>query len=113
MKQVIGPNGSATETDDNGEKMTMVCGTVGLSVGNTFFQHKKMHKTTWTFPDGKATNEIDYFCISSRWRSSLMDVHAYRGADVGSGHNLVLAKLRLCLKNMESEKPLSHLRYIN
>ena len=36
--------------------------------------------------------------VSSRWRSSLHDVRTYRGADVGSDHNLVVARIRLRLK---------------
>ena len=37
-------------------------------------------------------------CINNRWRSSLQDVRAYRGADVGSDHNLVIGKIHLKLK---------------
>ena len=43
-------------------------------------------------------NEIDYMCIYNRWRSSLQDGWAYRGADVGSDHNLVIGKIHLKLK---------------
>ena len=32
------------------------------------------------------------------WRSSLQDIRAYRGADVGSDHNLVIGKIHLKLK---------------
>ena len=37
-------------------------------------------------------------CINNRWRSSLQDVRAYRGADVGSDHNLVIGKIHLTPK---------------
>ena len=36
--------------------------------------------------------------MNNRWRSSLPDARAYRGADVGSDHNLVIGKIHLNLK---------------
>ena len=41
---------------------------------------------------------LTIICINNRWRSSLHDVRAYRGADVGSDHNLVIGKIHLKLK---------------
>ena len=35
--------------------------------------------------------------INSKWRGSLQDVRTYRGADIGSDHDLVIAKIRLKL----------------
>ena len=53
---------------------------------------------------GNTSNEIDDICINNRWHSSLQDVRAYRGADVGSDHNLVIGKIYLKLnKATESE----------
>jgi len=95
---MIGPHGSAISTNDNGERFALSCCTNGLSIGNMFFRHKRIHKVTWTSPDGGTSNEIDYICISSLWRSSLHDVRTYRGADVGSDHNLVIARIWLRLK---------------
>ena len=48
------------------------------------------------------TNEIDYICISSRWRLSLHDVQTFRGADVGSDNNLVIARIDLRLKKTKT-----------
>ena len=72
-----------------------------ISISNTFFKHKLIHKTTWTSPDGNTKNEIDYICISTRRRSSLLDVRSYRGADVGSDHNMVIGKFCLKLKKVK------------
>ena len=99
-----GPHGSADLTNDNVKRFTLLCNSNGISIGNTFFKHKRIHKTTWTSPDGSTLNEIDYVCISSRWRSSLHDVRTFRGADVASDHNLVVAKIRLRLKKMSAKK---------
>ena len=96
----VGPHGSADDINDNGERLLSL-GRVssGLSIGNTFFKHKRTHKKTCSSPDGNTSNEIDfiYICINNR-RSSLPDVRAYRGADVASDHNLVIGKIHMKLK---------------
>lgn len=46
-------------------------------------------------------NEIDFVCINNRWRTSLLDTRAYRGADVGFNHYLVGARVRLKLKQQK------------
>ena len=48
-----------------------------------------------TWPDGKTRNQIDHVLISRRFHNSLLDVRTFRGADVYSDHNLVVAKLRM------------------
>ena len=55
----IGPHGSADDINDNGERLLSLCSTSGLSIGNTFFKHKRIHKKTWTSPDGNTSNEFD------------------------------------------------------
>ena len=100
LEQVIGPFGSAQATNDNGERLQMLCNMNGLCIGNTYFKHKQIHKKTWISPDGVTENEIDYICISKRWRSSLEDVKVCRGADVGSDHHLVRGKIQLKLKKI-------------
>ncbi|KAJ8384508.1 hypothetical protein AAFF_G00204230 [Aldrovandia affinis] len=80
----------------------MLASTNGLSIGNTFFKHKQIHKMTWVSPDGNTRNELDYICTSTRWRSSLVDVRSHRGADVGSDHYLVVGKIRLKLKKLRN-----------
>ena len=101
IETVVGPYGSANATNDNGERMIMLCNINGLCIGNTYFSHKKIHKKTWRSPGGQVENEIDYICISKRWRSSLNDVRVCRGADVGSDHHLVRGTVHLKLKKIE------------
>ena len=62
------------------------CAVNGLTIGNTFFQHKLVHKKTWRSPDGMALDEIEYICISTRGKSSLQDVRVRRGGDMGIDH---------------------------
>ncbi|XP_061769322.1 craniofacial development protein 2-like isoform X3 [Nerophis ophidion] len=101
LNATVGPHGSANSTNDNGERLLLLSSTNGLSIGNTFFKHKQIHKMTWVSPGGGTRNELDYICINTRWRSSLLDVCAHRGADVGSEHFLVVGKIRRKLKKVQ------------
>ena len=92
---------SANITNDNGERFTLFCSLNYISINNAFFKHKGIHKTTWLSTDHHTKNEIDYISISSRWRSSLQDIRVYRGADCGSDHFLLIAKMRLKFKRLK------------
>ena len=45
----------------------------------------------------KCSHQIDPLCISRKFRLSLEDVKVVRGAAVGSGQHILLAKLKLKL----------------
>jgi hypothetical protein len=68
-----------------------------LVIGGSMFPHKNIHEATWVAPNQRTFNQIDHVAISKKWRSSLLDVRSYRGADVASDHHLVVAQLRLKL----------------
>ena len=82
------------EMNENGELFADFCGTNELVIGGTLFPHKKIHKVTWTSPDLHTKNQIDHIAISRRWRRTLEDTRAKNGADVGSDHSLLVAKLK-------------------
>jgi hypothetical protein len=63
-----------------------------LFVRSTMFPHRNIHKYTWTSPDGKTHNQIDYTSIERRWHSSTLDVRSFRGADCDNDCYLVAAK---------------------
>ena len=54
---------------------------------------------TWVSPDNTTENQIDHICVSSKFRRSLLDVRAKRGADVPSDHHLLMGRCHLKLKN--------------
>ena len=91
-------------TNDNGERLKIFCNLNDISIGNTFLKHKCIHKLTWLSPDHLTQNEIDYMSISSRWQSLLQDVHIFRGADCGSDHFLVVAKVKIKFKSLKCAK---------
>ena len=94
---VMGKHGVGVQ-NENGEPLAEFCTFNDLVIGGTVFQHKQIHKTTWTSPDGRTENQIDHITIGRKWRRSLLDVRVKRGADAGSDHHLVVADLKVKLK---------------
>jgi endonuclease/exonuclease/phosphatase family metal-dependent hydrolase len=96
-ERTMGRHGVGVMTD-NGERLVNLCEENDLVIGGTLFAHKDIHKLTWTSPDGKTQNQIDHIIINGRWRHSLQDVRVMRNADIGSDHNLLVAKVTLKLR---------------
>ena len=94
---IMGKHGVGVQ-NENGELLTEFCTFNDLVIGGTVFQHKQIHKTTWTSPDGRTVNQIDHVTIGRKWRRSLLDVRVKRGADAASDHHLVVADLKFKLK---------------
>ena len=66
------------------------------------FSHTRTSvKATWVSADHTTENQIDHICISQSFRHSLLDVRVRRGADAGSDHHLVTARIQLKLKCMK------------
>ena len=95
-KTVMGQHGVGV-LNDNGRRLVEFSAENDMIIGGTLFPHKTIHKTTWTSPDGITHNQIDHVMINGKWRKSLLDVRVYRGADIGSDHELVIAKVQLKL----------------
>ena len=78
------------------------CEIANLEISNTFFPHKNIHKITWNSITKIIKNQIDHFCINKKFGSAVQDVRAFRGADIGSDHNLCIAKLKIKLKKHQN-----------
>ena len=100
---IVGKHGLICERNDNGDRFVSFCAWNNLAITSTMFPHKDVHKYTWTSPDGQYRNQIDHVAIRSRFKRSVQDTRAHRGADVGSDHNLVITKAQLRL-NSTSKK---------
>nr|XP_025037115.1 craniofacial development protein 2-like [Pelodiscus sinensis] len=99
-KSCMGPEG-VSERNNNRQRFVDLCLDNGLVIGGTVFQHKTIHKLTWISPDRRTYNQIDHIAINQKWRRSMRDVRALRGADANSDHHLLLCKLQLKLKRLK------------
>jgi exonuclease III len=91
---VIGRNGDAHQ-NANGEKVLDFCCANGLSIMNTFFQHKDIHKYTWYRDSLGQRSMIDFFIVSSDLKANVLDVCVKRGAELSTDHHLVVCTFRL------------------
>lgn len=73
-------NGADGRMNENGELLVEICEANELVIGGSLLPHKERHKVTWVSPAWRTHNQIDHVMISRRWRSSLHDVRAERGA---------------------------------
>jgi endonuclease/exonuclease/phosphatase family metal-dependent hydrolase len=62
-----------------------------MMITGTIFLHKNIHKYTWTSPDSITNNQIDHILVNGKYRRSILDTKAERGADIGSDHQLVIS----------------------
>ena len=72
-----------------------------LVIAHSLFQQYKRRLYTWTPPDCQYWNQIDYILCSQIWKSSIQSAKTRPGADCGSDHELLIAKFKLKLKQVE------------
>ena len=84
--------------NNNGERPSDLSVERRLSIGGNLFIYRDIHKITWKWPDRRTVSQIDNVIINQKWRRSLQDVKANRGADIGSDHVLVVATVSLKLR---------------
>jgi len=81
--------------NDNGDLLTNFCSMNSLQINNTFFNHKRIHKITWSDSRGWQS-VIDYIITNRNIRPlQILDMTAFRTLDIGSDHRMVIAKLRV------------------
>ncbi|XP_047996924.1 uncharacterized protein LOC125234635 [Leguminivora glycinivorella] len=88
-----------------GDRLIQFCEEKEFIITNTWYQHPPRRLYTWISPKDNSEkivrNQIDYILVPSRFRNSVINVKTYPGADVGSDHNPVVAKLKLKLKQVK------------
>jgi hypothetical protein len=94
FKPTIGNESLHETSNDNGVRVVNFATSKNLAVKSTVFPHRKVHKYTWTSPDGRTHNQIDHVLVDRRRQSSIPDVRSFRGADCDMDHYLVAANLR-------------------
>ena len=97
------------ERSEAGDALYSFCVENNLTITNTLFKHPKRRRYTWTAPDGKIRNQIDYIMVHSRWRTSIRNSRSYPGADCNSDHNLVAVTFQARFTNLKKEPPTKRL----
>jgi hypothetical protein len=80
------------ETNNNGWRMIDFAITKNMAISSMLFQHKRIHKETWSSPDGTTSNQTDLVMIDSRHATDILDVKSCRAADCDSDHYMVKIK---------------------
>ena len=86
--------------NEAGQRLIEFCQENALDIANSLLQQHKRRFYTWTSPDGQPRNQIDYILCSQRRRSFLQSAKTRWGADCGSDHEFLIAKVRLKLKKV-------------
>ena len=93
------------ETNERGLRLLEFATFNNLVLTNTLGPHKPSRRLTWHSPDGKRHNQIDYILVKKRFRSgfNIYRTRSFPGADIGSGHYLVMMTFSVRLK--KARKP--------
>ena len=68
--------------NEAGQRLIEFCQENTLVIAKTLFQQPKRRLYTWTSPDRKHRNQIDYILCSQRWRSSIQSAKTRPGAQI-------------------------------
>ena len=80
-----------------------------LTIKNTMFQKHPRRLYTWTSPDGKIKNQVDFILTEKRWATTIQDATTRPKADCDADHELLIATMKLKLKcKKTSTKPIRY-----
>ena len=99
----IGPHGIG-ERNERGDRLVDFATANEMVISNTLFKQHRRRLYTWTSPDGNTINQIDYFCIHERWKTTVVNTKTLPGADYGSNHELLMMSMRLKIKKTKAAK---------
>lgn len=93
------------ERNQRGDRLNVFAQENQFCVMNTFFKLPPRRLYTWRSPQDNTNhivrNQIDYIMVNRRFRNSILSVKTYPGADIGSDHCPLVAKVRLKFKKLQ------------
>jgi hypothetical protein len=95
-----------------GQMLINFCERNGLIVTNTWFRKPKRRLYIWKAPGDRSRHQLDYVLVKHRFRNSVKVVQTLPGTDIGSDHNLLVAKICTRLKKFirfQKRRPQWHL----
>jgi hypothetical protein len=97
FKPTIGDESVHQDSNDNSIRIGKFITSKILVVKSTMFLHRNIHTYTWTNADRKTHNQTDHIWMDRKWYSGILDILSFRGADCGTVHYVVVAKIRQLL----------------
>ena len=90
--------------NERGDIMVDLCSRNSLVVMNTMFKQHARRLYTWKSPVKITRNQIDYILCTGRWKSSIKRVTTIPGADCGTYQNVLIAIVKIYLKQTKRNK---------
>ena len=79
--------------NERGERPLQFCAMNNLIETKAIFKHKPQRRVTWTSPDGRKKNQIDYIIIQQSQKSKLKNCRVFNSADIHSDHSLLISMM--------------------
>ncbi len=78
----------------SGVQLLDFCASYSLSITNTMFKHKGVHQCTWHQDTLGRRSMVDFVVVSSDLQPYVLDTRVKRGAELSTGHHLVVSWIR-------------------
>lgn len=102
-EDVVGEYGIGNR-NERGDTLVQFCQEENFFICNTWYKLPARRLYTWKSPQDSPRNpirnQIDYILAPKRYRNGVLSAKTYPGADVGSDHNPVVARMRIRLKRI-------------
>ena len=100
---VLGMHGLG-KMNEAGLSLLSFCCMNNLSIVNTFFEKRDIHKRTWQHPGTRDWHCIDYVLMRQNQKKLCIDAHVMRGAKCWSDHKMLRAKLAVAFSHLPRSK---------
>jgi hypothetical protein len=87
----------------NGEWVCAYAIASNMKIISTYYQHKRIHKGTWTSPDGNTLNQIHHVIIDTNKKGVVEDLRTMRGLNYDSYHFLVKTVMKQKLIRIQTK----------